>query len=59
MGQEDVFGQLLANCAAALYYAASDYILHHGSGQTDRIDPVMVIEAPILGRHDGVGQIFR
>ena len=57
--EEKILGELLRNGRAALGDAAMEQVGHDCAGQSDRIDPVMAIETPVLDREKGIGQVGR
>src|SRR6266853_5629208 len=57
--EEEHFGELLGDCAAALNDVPSTEIGHGGAHQADRVDPEMAVEAAVLGRDDRLRQIGR
>ena len=59
LGQEEVFGKLLGERRAALGEAAMGQVAEDSARNADRIDAEMVVEAPVLDRHEGLGQIGR
>src|SRR2546423_1754920 len=55
--EEEHFGELLGDCAAALNDVPSAEIGYGGADQADRVDPEMAVEAAGLGRGDRLRQI--
>ena len=55
LGQEQVLGELLGQRRAALRDAAPRVrLLHDRAGDADRVDAEMLVEAPVLDRHEGL-----
>ena len=59
LGQEEVLGELLGQRRAALGDAARGQVAEDSARDADRIDAEMVVEAPVLDRDEGLGQIGR
>src|SRR5207248_10741291 len=57
--QEKNLRELLGDRAAALHNMPSAKVRNRGTQQTDGIDAEMAVEAAVLGRDDGLGQIGR
>ena len=54
--QEDQPGELLGDGRAALAGAAGLGVAPHGAGQAPDVHAPVVVEAPVLDRHQGLGQ---
>ena len=61
-GEEEILHQLLGEGAAPLHRLPGLDVGHHGPGDAQGIDPVMMKEIPVLGGQQGghqvIGQIF-
>ena len=57
--EKEILGELLRQRRAALHPAASREVTEHGAADADRVDAEMLVEAPVLDRHEGLGQIGR
>ena len=56
--EKRILGELLRDRAAAFTHAAGSEIVEGGAQDAARIDPPVMVEAPILDRDEGVGHIF-
>ena len=59
LGQEQVLRQLLGQRRAALDAAPPDHVAHERARDADGIDADMVVEPPVLDRHESLRQIGR
>ena len=59
LGQEQVLRQLLGQRRAALDAAPADHVAHEGARDAEGIDADMVVEPPVLDRHESLRQIGR